>query len=279
LGLVPELRKLKTSVYHPQGNSFLERRHLEISKRCRIHGKDPDQLPENVINYNAKVFHVDDLAVRYIPKSQRKKSDNVWCFVENMGYRNSKTDSIVAKNLQTQRISFLHKDDYKVVKRPSVNFWKINSKYLDVVREIDMDLNFNEFIEPDFNASWKKKNIFVDLNYFQDLHKILDKAKRDHAKSLLFILPEWNESSICKRIENVNASFVQLENADDLCLTENGLEVGKLNFDIWLGYIDDFSYPSFKALEFSSDWGGYVVEQESYEYSDCDKPEVCDSDF
>ena len=57
----------------------------------------------------------------------------------------------------------------------------------------------------------------MDLNYFQDLHEILDKAKRDHAKSLLFILPEWNESSICKRIENITANFVQLKNAEDLC--------------------------------------------------------------
>jgi hypothetical protein len=27
---MPELRKMKTSVYHPQGNSFLERKHQEI---------------------------------------------------------------------------------------------------------------------------------------------------------------------------------------------------------------------------------------------------------
>ena len=222
---------------------------------------------------------MDALAVRYIPKSQRKKSDNVWCFVGNMGYRNSKTDSIIAKNLETKRISYLHKDDYKFVKRPSVNFWKINPKYLDVVREIDMNLSFHDFVDSGFNFSWKNKNVFADLNCFQDLHEILDKAKREHANSLLFILPEWNENSICKRIENINANFVQLENADDLCLTESGLQVGTLNFDIWLGYIDDFSYPSFKALEFSSDWGGYVVEQESSDYSDCDNSEVCDSDF
>lgn len=82
LGFVPELKRMKTSVYHPQGNSFLERRHLEISKQCRIHGMSSDELHDDIINYNAKVLHVEDLAVRYIPKSQRKKSGNGWCFVE-----------------------------------------------------------------------------------------------------------------------------------------------------------------------------------------------------
>lgn len=88
---------------------------------------------------------------------------------------NSKTESIVAKNLQTQRISFLHKDDYKFVQRPNLNFWKINRRYLDVIRDVELDLNF------------KRRILFADLNNFQDLHEILDKAKRERADSLLYI--------------------------------------------------------------------------------------------
>jgi hypothetical protein len=40
---IPELKKMKSSVYHPQGNSFIERKHLEISKQSRIHEVFPDE--------------------------------------------------------------------------------------------------------------------------------------------------------------------------------------------------------------------------------------------
>jgi hypothetical protein len=70
-------RKVKNSAvclfYQLQGNPFLKREHLKISKQCRIHGKCPDQrnyVLDEIISYNAKVLNDDELAGRYIPKSK-----------------------------------------------------------------------------------------------------------------------------------------------------------------------------------------------------------------
>jgi hypothetical protein len=38
--------------------------------------------------------------IRYIQKKRRSKPDDVWSFIENLGVRNSKTDSIVASRFQ-----------------------------------------------------------------------------------------------------------------------------------------------------------------------------------
>jgi hypothetical protein len=258
-GFVPELKRMKTSVYHPQGNSFLERKHLEISKQCRIHGVDPDKLEESVINSKARVLNVD-LAVRYVPKSRRVKSEDVWRFVENLGSRNKKTNSIIAKDLISKRITYLHKDDYKIVQRPVITSWKINPMYLDIVKDFDLDFSLQDFSIPDFNVSWKKKNIFADLDSFVDLHEILDKAKRDSAKNLVFILPEWEETSVCKRINEVPAELLKFEPCDDLCLCieNSNFPVGKLNFEIWIGWITEFDYDYFENTQYSSDWGGIL---------------------
>jgi hypothetical protein len=107
-----------------------------------------------------------DLAVRYVPKSRRVKSDDVWRFVENLGSRNKKTNSIVAKDLISKRITYLHKDDYKIVQRPVATSWKINPKYLDIVKDFDLAFSLQDCSIPDFNVSWKKKNIFADLDSF-----------------------------------------------------------------------------------------------------------------
>jgi hypothetical protein len=77
-----------------------------------------------------------------------------------------------AKDLETGRISYLHKDDYKVTIRPSVISWRINHEYLDVISDFDANLCFENFISPDFNRSWKDLHIFADLNCFYDLDDI-----------------------------------------------------------------------------------------------------------
>jgi hypothetical protein len=66
---------MRTLVYHPLENSFLERKHQEISKLCRIYDLYPDELPEHVLNLPARVCNI--LGVRYIPKSRRSKKDDV----------------------------------------------------------------------------------------------------------------------------------------------------------------------------------------------------------
>jgi hypothetical protein len=250
---VPELKKMKSSVYHPQGNSFVERKHKEISVQCRIHEVYPDELKESVLNANAKVLNVDNLVLRYLPKDHRKKSDDVWKFMESKGYRNQNTSSIIAKDLESNRISYLHKDDYKFVKRPSVLDWEINDKYLDVITEFDIDLKLDQFEEMNLNVSWENKNIFCDLYDFYDLGMVLEKAKRESANSLLFIMPDWNENEICKQFDYIKADLIELESNLDLVLNRKTKQnVGKLNFRIWVGYTMDFTYVS--------DWGGDVVD-------------------
>ena len=81
---------MKSSVYHPQGNSFLERKHLEIAKLCGIYDLLPHELSDLILNGASKhpSLQVHNLAVRYVPKSQRNKKDDIWRFVENKGRRN-----------------------------------------------------------------------------------------------------------------------------------------------------------------------------------------------
>jgi hypothetical protein len=49
---------MKSSVYHPQGNSFVERKHKEISVQCRIHEVYPDELKESVFKCKCKSFEL-----------------------------------------------------------------------------------------------------------------------------------------------------------------------------------------------------------------------------
>jgi hypothetical protein len=261
---MPELRKMKTSVYHPQGNSFLERKHQEISKLCRIYGLYPDELPDHVMNLSAQVCNI--LGIRYIPKKRRSKPDDVWSFIENLGVRNSKTDSIVAKDFKSGRISYLHPDDFKLVERPVILDWKINSKYLDIIVELGLDeKELLDYENPDFSKSWMGKKIYADVNCFLDLNEILDKAKQDKASCLLFVFLEWKESDVYKRFDYIKSELVRFPMLSDLCLTGSNQPVGLLNFDVWIGFLNSFDYEFSKDIDFVSlsNLGGYVVDTES----------------
>ncbi len=131
--VIPELKKMKSSVYHPQGNSFLECKHLEIAKLCGIYDLLPHELSDLILNAASKhpSLQVHNLAVRYVPKSQRNKKDDIWRFVENKGRRNEKSTSIIAKDLETGKISYLHKDDYKVTIRTICDFLENQSSIFE----------------------------------------------------------------------------------------------------------------------------------------------------
>ena len=77
---------------------------------------------------------------------------------------------------------------------------------------------------------------------------VLEKAKRESANSLLFIMPDWNENEICKQFDYIKADLIELESNLDLVLNRKTKQnVGKMNFRIWVGYTMDFTYVS--------DWG------------------------
>jgi hypothetical protein len=260
---IPELKKMKTSVYHPQGNSFLERKHQEILKLCRIYGLFPEELPEHILNMPPIECNI--LGLRYIPKSRRTKQENVWTFIEDLGERNSKTSSIVAKDLESGRISFLHENDFKLVERPIVSNWQVNPKYLDILKEFDIEeSDIANFSLPDFNCSWKNTRLFADLNCFYDLNEIFDKCKKDQASMLIFVIPDWKESVVYKRLDYIRSELLRFPMQDDLVVYGAGLPVGLLNFDIWIGCLTDFDFDYYKDLRdlSLSDWGGSVVEPE-----------------
>ena len=114
------------------------------------------------------------------------------------------------------------------------------------------------------NRSWKDLHIFADLNCFYDLDEILDKAKKEKASTLLFILPDWKETDSYRRFDFIRSELLSLPNVNDLCLDMHDNAVGILNFQIWIGLITDFEYPYLQEIDFS-DWGGDVVDMESEE--------------
>jgi hypothetical protein len=86
-----------------------------------------------------------------------------------------------------------------------------------------------------------RRRIFLQI--WIHLYEVLDKGKRDSLKNLVFVLPEWEETSVCKRINGVPAELLKFEPCDDLCLCieNSNFSVGKLklNFEIWIGLITD----------------------------------------
>ncbi len=95
------------------------------------------------------------------------------------------------------------------MQRPVITSWKINPKYLDIVEDFDLNFSVQDCIAPDYSISWKKKNVFANIDSFVDLNEILDKAKKDSAKNLIFILPEWEETNI-KKNQRVSSRVIEI---------------------------------------------------------------------
>jgi hypothetical protein len=81
---------------------------------------------------------------------------------------------------------------------------------------------------------------------------------------LIFVIPDWKESVVYKRLDYIRSELLRFPMQDDLVVYGAGLPVGLLNFDIWIGCLTDFDFDYYKDLRdlSLSDWGGSVVEPE-----------------
>jgi hypothetical protein len=157
-----ESRHIKTAAYHPQTNGCLERAHAEISKLCRIHQKQPDQLLELLGNSflqreKTVAVHLEMTAIlRYIPKSWRTKGERVWRPYVALGAGNSV--KIISKS---GRSTVLNPSDYRIVARPNLSDWEVSK---DIMEELVSEFApTNIFPLRDFGTFKEKLRKLKDL--------------------------------------------------------------------------------------------------------------------
>lgn len=236
------LRRIRTAAAHPQTNGTLERKHRELSQQARIHGVKPHNLPPESFSPRT----ITNLALRYIPKERRTKSDDPWTFVDSEAllYDNERGQTIRARTLDTGRMTTLNPDDYKMINRPDITSWRVNEGLLDEALD-EFGINREILQDARWNETWKDKTIFADVGQFHDLLMFFKKAKKEKVKDMVFVIPEWKETDEWRALESIVTTMIELPNDGDVFVQHHGDPVGPLNFGTWIGSILSFA-----------DWGG-----------------------
>ena len=205
----------RTANYRPESNGRIERKHLELSKISRIHGKSPDEIVD-VINSeqsimmfsefrNKSKIKPDELVLRYVPRRMRSKEQDVW----KGPYEISSIIGDHTYVLLDEQASVVHEDDLKPFAVDSNSFFIDESEFTRIYNDSEDPSSF-VWIFKSWKDAWKRnwigQRIFVQVEY-ESIMDAFIKMIHEIPERIILIIPNQRNLPIYRMLRLMAAEW------------------------------------------------------------------------